>query len=147
MAGRNFLTAVAAVLASAIGAAPALAQDAELCFSTADLVKEGTVVPELDKKAAHEACQRALAMTSSITQKYQLQEADFDVTGTAPSPDCSPGQRTRLQVFRLAISRAGGAYAGPLSLLFLDCTPCATTYNNPQHAACCDHPMHPNWLH
>jgi hypothetical protein len=86
MAGRNFLTAVAAVLALAIGAAPALAQDAELCFSTADLVKEGTVVPEPDKRAAHEACQRALAMTSSITQKYQLQEADFDVTGTRPKP-------------------------------------------------------------
>ena len=86
MAARNFLAAAAAVLALVVSTPPALAQDAELCFSTADLVKEGTVVPEPDKKAAHEACQRALAMTSSIVQKYQLQEADFDVTGTRPKP-------------------------------------------------------------
>lgn len=65
---------------------PANAQDAELCFSTADLVKGGETVPDGDKRAAHEACQRALAMTSSIVQKYHLQEADFDVTGTRPKP-------------------------------------------------------------
>jgi hypothetical protein len=41
-------------------------------------------VSEEDKRTAHEACQRALAATSSIMQKYQLQEADFDITGTRP---------------------------------------------------------------
>jgi hypothetical protein len=28
----------------------------------------------------------ARAATSSVVQKYQLQEADFDVTGTRPKP-------------------------------------------------------------
>jgi hypothetical protein len=41
------------------------------------------VSPE-EKSAAHEACLRALAASSNIVQKYHLQEADFDVTGTRP---------------------------------------------------------------
>jgi hypothetical protein len=63
---------------------PALAQDADTCFNTADRVTNGEQVEENDKRAAHEACQRALAQTSSVVQKYQLQEADFDIMGTRP---------------------------------------------------------------
>jgi len=41
-------------------------------------------VSDEEKRLAHEACQRALADTSSIVQKYHLQEADIDITGTRP---------------------------------------------------------------
>ena len=62
----------------------ALAQDAQICFDAADNVTEGVKLEESEKQAAHEACQRALAQTSSVVQKYHLQEADFDITGTRP---------------------------------------------------------------
>jgi len=55
-----------------------------ICFATADRVTDGEAVDEAAKKADHEACQRALAETSSIVQKYQLQEADFDLVGRPP---------------------------------------------------------------
>ena len=45
---------------------------------------EGGKLEEKEKQAAHEACQRALAATSSVVQKYHLQEADFAITGTRP---------------------------------------------------------------
>ena len=86
MTVRQFLVLGWAMLIFASGTAPAYAQDADLCFSTADLLKEGAQVPDKDRTAAHEACQRALSDTSSIIQKYHLQEADFDVTGTRPKP-------------------------------------------------------------
>jgi hypothetical protein len=73
------LTSVAAMLA--FGASPALAEDVATCFATADRVPGGEAVDDAAKKAGHEACQRALAETSSIVQKYQLQEADFDIVG------------------------------------------------------------------
>ena len=74
-----FLTSVAAMIA--LAASPVLAEDVAICFATADRVTGGEAVDEATKKAGHEACQRALAETSSIVQKYQLQEADFDIVG------------------------------------------------------------------
>jgi hypothetical protein len=73
------LASVAVMLACA--ASPASAEDVAICFATADRVTGGEAVDDAAKKAGHEACQRALAETSSIVQKYQLQEADFDIVG------------------------------------------------------------------
>ena len=73
------LTSIAAMLALAAG--PASAEDVAVCLATADRVTGGEAVDEAAKTAGHEACQRALAETSSIVQKYQLQEADFDIIG------------------------------------------------------------------
>ena len=78
------LAAIALTLPLLVGASGASAQDIELCFDVADRVAEGQAVSEADKRAAHEACQRALAATASIVQKYQIQEADFDILGTRP---------------------------------------------------------------
>jgi hypothetical protein len=47
-------------------------------------VVAGEAVDDAAKKAGHEACQRALAETSSVVQKYHLQEADFDIVGRPP---------------------------------------------------------------
>ena len=76
------LTSIASMLACA--ASPASAEDVAAYFATADRVTGGEAVDEAAKKAGHEACQRALAETSSIVQKYQLQEADFDLVGRPP---------------------------------------------------------------
>jgi putative N-acetylmannosamine-6-phosphate epimerase len=67
-------------------AAHAQEQDAVLCFDTADRVRDGETVADAEKRAAHEGCLRALSATASIVQKYQLQEADFDIMGTRPKP-------------------------------------------------------------
>jgi hypothetical protein len=77
-------TFVAATLA--LGASPAQAEDVAICFRTADRVVAGEAVDDAAKKAGHEACQRALAETSSVVQKYHLQEADFDIVGRPPKP-------------------------------------------------------------
>jgi hypothetical protein len=66
---------------------PASAQDVAICFGTADRVTEGAAITEEEKRAGHEACQRALAETASVVQKYHLQEADFDIIGRPPKPD------------------------------------------------------------
>ena len=63
----------------------ALAQDIALCFFTAERVADGERIEDADKRAGHEACQRALAQTSSIVQKYQIQEADFEIVGRPPN--------------------------------------------------------------
>lgn len=76
------LTALNLLLA--LGAAPALAQDAGLCLFTADRILNGEKLEDREKQAAHEACLRALSDTASVVQKYQLQEADFEITGTRP---------------------------------------------------------------
>ena len=65
---------------------PANAQDAALCLGTADRVTGGEAVDAETRRKAHEACQRALAATSSVVQKYHLQEADFDIVGRPPKP-------------------------------------------------------------
>ena len=48
---------------------------------------EGAAITEEEKRAGHEACQRALGETASVVQKYHLQEADFDIIGRPPKPD------------------------------------------------------------
>ena len=78
------LTLTLAALSLAVALEPALAQDFQLCFDAADKVTEGDKIEETERQAAHEACQRALAQTSSVVQKYQLQEADFDILGRPP---------------------------------------------------------------
>jgi hypothetical protein len=75
----------AAILAALPGRAAA--QDVGICFATADRVAGGESVTEEEKRAGHEACQRALAETSSVVQKYHLQEADFDIVGRPPKPE------------------------------------------------------------
>jgi hypothetical protein len=75
-------TFVAAILT--LAASPAQAEDVALCFATADRVVAGEAVDDATKKAGHEACQRALGETSSVVQKYHLQEADFDIVGRKP---------------------------------------------------------------
>jgi hypothetical protein len=79
---RLMLIGSALLLASAPSRASV--QDAQLCFATSDRVADGEAVTEDEKRAGHEACQRALAATASIVQKYQLQEADFDIVGRPP---------------------------------------------------------------
>ncbi|MFZ0398470.1 MAG: hypothetical protein WAM06_10630 [Methyloceanibacter sp.] len=81
MSFRNFVAmAILAALTAAMSA-PALAQDMQLCFAASDRVKDGETLADTEKHTAHEACLRALSDTSSIVQKYQLQEADFDIIG------------------------------------------------------------------
>jgi hypothetical protein len=82
---RRGLTGLGATLV--FGATPASAQDVAICFGTADRVTEGAAVTQEEKQAGHEACQRALAETASVVQKYHLQEADFDIKGRPPKPD------------------------------------------------------------
>jgi hypothetical protein len=75
---------ISAALLLAASSAPALAQDAQKCFAASERVKEGDTLDEAEKRAAHDACMRALADSSNIVQKYHLQEADFDVMGNRP---------------------------------------------------------------
>ena len=84
MSFRNLL--LVAILASlpAAKSAPVLAQDMQLCLVASDRVKDGETLADAEKSQAHAACLRALSDTSSIVQKYQLQEADFDIMGNRP---------------------------------------------------------------
>jgi hypothetical protein len=82
---RSFSLCILAGLGLALQAGPALAQDLQLCLAAADRVKDGPLAED-EKQKAHAACQRALSDTSSIVQKYHLQEADFDIMGTRPKP-------------------------------------------------------------
>ena len=66
-------------------AGSALAQDVNICLATAQRLSEGATIGDEEKRAAHEACLRGLAITSSVVQKYQLQEADFEIMGTRPN--------------------------------------------------------------
>jgi hypothetical protein len=77
----RFILIAGLCLLSGFGTAPANAQDIEICFATADRVANGEKVTPEVKTAGHEACQRALAATSSIMQKQDIQEADFDIVG------------------------------------------------------------------
>ena len=81
MSFRNFVSMAILALSLAAMSAPALAQDMQLCFAASDRVKDGETLADTEKRTAHEACLRALSDTSSIVQKYQLQEADFDIMG------------------------------------------------------------------
>ncbi len=68
-------------LAVALPAAAARAQDIDTCFAIADRVASGQEVTAADKEAGHNACQAALAASSSVMQKSQIQGADFDIIG------------------------------------------------------------------
>jgi hypothetical protein len=81
MSFRNFVSMAILGLSLAVLSAPALAQDMQLCFAAADRLKGGETLADTEKRTAHEACLRALSDTSSVVQKYQLQEADFDIMG------------------------------------------------------------------
>jgi hypothetical protein len=83
---RHLLALGLAATALAAATGPARAQDVAICFGTADRVTEGAATEE-EKKAGHDACQRALAETASVVQKYHLQEADFDIVGRPPKPE------------------------------------------------------------
>jgi hypothetical protein len=87
MLARNLTLHCLFVLAFASAAEPARAQDMQICYDTADKVTDGGTIGETEKKAAHEACQRALAASSSVVQKYHLQEADFDILGRPPKAE------------------------------------------------------------
>ena len=81
---RAFTLLILVALSVAFLPREALAQDVTICFLTAERVADGERVDDEDKRAGHEACQRALAQTSSIMQKYQIQEADFEIVGRPP---------------------------------------------------------------
>lgn len=74
------LLALLAVM-SALPAGVARAQDVDTCFAIADRVATGQEVTAADKEAGHKACQAALAASSSVVQKSQIQDADFDIIG------------------------------------------------------------------
>ena len=84
---RRLILLGVAALAFAGAASEARAEDATICFGTADRVAGGEAVDEETKRLGHEACQRALAATSSVVQKYHLQEADFDIVGRPPKAE------------------------------------------------------------
>ena len=84
MSPRSLIFATVACLALAASSAPALAQDAQICMAAAERVADGETLADADKSRAHQACQRALAESSNVVQKYHLQEADFDIMGTRP---------------------------------------------------------------
>jgi hypothetical protein len=77
---------IAFAMALALGVTSAFAGDIDVCFVTADRIARGEQVSDADRKAGHEACQRALAATASLMQKQDIQEADFDILGTRPKP-------------------------------------------------------------
>ena len=78
------LVVLAGLLLAAASSASALAQDAQKCFAASERVKDGDALDEAEKRAAHDACMRALADTSNVVHKYHLQEADFDIMGNRP---------------------------------------------------------------
>jgi len=84
MPDRSLILSIFAVLALVAATGPARAQDMQICYDTADKVTDGGTIDEGEKQKAHQACQHALAETSSIVQKYHLQEADFDILGRPP---------------------------------------------------------------
>jgi len=86
MVFRRFAVLIGLSAFLVLSVAEAWAEDAAVCFGTADRVVEGGPITEEEKRAGHEACQRALAETSSIVQKYHLQEADPDIVGRPPKP-------------------------------------------------------------
>ena len=84
MFAKNLTLPILLGLALAFAPGRAGAQDVAICFFTAERVANGERVEDEDKRGGHEACQRALAQTSSIVQKYQIQEADFEIVGRPP---------------------------------------------------------------
>ncbi len=81
MSARNLSLSAIFGLYLAGAATPASAQDATLCLTTAERADSGEKLNKAEKQAVHEACVRALSDTASLVQKYQLQEADFEIMG------------------------------------------------------------------
>jgi hypothetical protein len=81
MFARHLILVALSIAMLAVGARVARAQDIDTCFATADRVANGETVSAEDKRAGHVACQAALAASSSIVQKSQIQDADFDIVG------------------------------------------------------------------
>jgi hypothetical protein len=75
-----------ALVGVALVASPTLAgpADVETCLAASDKATDGQPLADDEKRAAHEACQRALADSANIMNKYHLQEADFDIVGRPP---------------------------------------------------------------
>jgi hypothetical protein len=87
MSFRRSIPLLLAATFLAVSAAPAHAQDAQICFDTADRITQGdNTVTDAEKQKGHEACLRALSDTASVVDKYHLQEADFDIMGNRPKP-------------------------------------------------------------
>jgi hypothetical protein len=82
MVTRTLVLLIGAVGLSAGLTAPAAAQDASICLTTAERVDSGEQLSADEKQKAHEACIRALTATGNVLQKFQFQEADFAITGT-----------------------------------------------------------------
>jgi hypothetical protein len=74
------------VVGMLLAASPALANptDVETCLAASDKATDGQPLADDEKRAGHEACQRALADSANIMNKYHLQEADFDIVGRPP---------------------------------------------------------------
>lgn len=85
MLARSLLTVSLLGVCLASFWAPATAQDADICLVTAERLAAGEDVSAEEKAKGHEACQRALSATASVLQKYQFQEADFEILGTRPN--------------------------------------------------------------
>jgi len=84
MSPRSLALTIVGCLLLAASSAPAYAQDAQICLSAGERVSNGDTPADAEKSRAHEACLRALSDSSSVVQKYHLQEADFDIMGTRP---------------------------------------------------------------
>jgi len=84
MSPRSLALTIVGCLLLAASSAPAYAQDAQICLSAGERVSNGDTLADAEKSRAHEACLRALSDSSSVVQKYHLQEADFDIMGTRP---------------------------------------------------------------
>ena len=84
MLARTLCRSAVFCLCAASFATPASAQDADICLVAADRVSTGETLGDEEKTKAHEACLRALSDTASVIQKYQFQEADFEIMGTRP---------------------------------------------------------------
>ena len=88
MSARPWMLLTLAAALVAVSAGIARAQEIETCYATADRVTKGDTVSAEDKEAGRKACQSALEATSSIVQKSQIQDADFDIIGRpAKKPD------------------------------------------------------------
>jgi hypothetical protein len=72
---------VAIGLILAVQPALALPGDIDACLDAGYRSKTKGPLGEDEQRAGHEACQRALADSSNIMEKYGLQEADFDIVG------------------------------------------------------------------
>lgn len=77
---------LAASLCLLAAPASAAAQDMQVCFSAAEIVRTQGTLSEAEKEKAHAACLQAMSDSSNVVQKYHLQEADWDITGQRPKP-------------------------------------------------------------